>query len=94
MRKQRDTSTWIVLKNAMIPVPGASDSLDMSVIFLMHETFPGCPRATGNPKQMPGEAVGHWVKCKGNRKGKNHSSFIFKIDSNREVVVIYKLEEG
>lgn len=94
MRKQQQTTTWIVLKNAMSPVPGAPGSPDMSVIFLTHKTLPGCPRATGNPKQMSGEAVGHWVKCEGNRKGKNHSSFIFKIDSNREVVVIYKLEEG
>lgn len=78
----------------MSPVPGILGSLDMSDIFLMDKTFPGCPRATGNPTQMPGEAVGHWVKCEGNRKGKNHSSFIFKIDSNREVEVIYKLEEG
>lgn len=94
MKKQRDTTTWIVLKNALSPVPGASGSRDMAVIFLMERTFPGCPRATGNPKQMSGEAGGHWVKCEGNRKGKNHSSFIFKIDSNREVLVIYKLEEG
>lgn len=50
--------------------------------------------ATGNPKQMLREVVGLWVKGKGNRRGKNHSTFTFKIDSNIEVAVIYKLEEG
>lgn len=49
---------------------------------------------TGNPKEMLGEVIGQWVKCKGNRRGKNHSTFTFKIDSNIEVSVIYKLEEG
>lgn len=62
--------------------------------FLHGQEFSRLLMAPGNPKQMSGEAVGHWVKCEGNRKGKNHSSFIFKIDSNREVAVIYKLEEG
>lgn len=73
----------------------------MSVIFLLHKTtFPGSPRglagatATGNHKQMLGNVVGQWVKCKGNKIGKNHSTFTFKIDSNIEVGIIYKLEEG
>jgi len=50
--------------------------------------------ATGNPKQMLGEVVGQWAKCKGDRRGKNHSTSTFKFESNIEVAVIYKLEEG
>lgn len=47
---------------------------------------------TERHEQMAGEAVGQQVKCKGNRIGKNHSNHTFKIDSNIEVAVIYKLE--
>lgn len=36
--------------------------------------------------------MGQQVKCKGNRIGKSHSTLTFKIDSNIEVAVIYKLE--
>lgn len=35
MRKQRDTTTWIVLKNAMSSDPDALGSVDVSVVFLM-----------------------------------------------------------
>lgn len=38
--------------------------------------------------------MGHWQKCEGNGKGKNHGTFTFKMDSNIEEAVIYKLEEG
>lgn len=34
------------------------------------------------------------MKCKGKGGGKNGSTSTFKIDSNIEVAVIYKLEEG
>lgn len=72
----------------------------MSVVFLTHEklfsrlpTGPVGAVAAGNPRQMLGEAVGQWLKCKGNGKAKSHGTFTFEMDSNIEEAVIYKLEE-
>lgn len=81
-------------------VPDALASWDVSHFPLAQNHFSWLPKgpagatATGNHKQMLGNVVGQWVKCKGNKIGKNHSTFTFKIDSNIEVGMIYKLEEG